>query len=189
VWEGITDYQMTIEAHEVLGDDSADSELHYAFKRPERARLDVITGNNSGATVLLEPGNRVEAYKRGFALFRKHGDVYDKDLTSLRGNSIRNPIFGDVIDCFNAHKSDLRQSVGPVVDGEATDEVALPYANVTCPDDPAADRGVITLDVLDIARDTGLIVMRKRYIGTEVVERWEISDYKVNEGLTEDQLT
>ena len=188
-WNGVTDYSMTIDAHEVLGVDSADSELHYAFKRPDRARLDVLKGNQSGSTVVLDDdGDTVTAYMRAFPLFRKRGGVRDKDLTSLRGNGILMSNVGNLIACYGAHKDELRQFTGPSIDGEATDEVALPYAHVSCLADPDADRGTVTLDVIDIARDSGLIVLRNRYVGTEVVERWEITDYKINSGLGDDDL-
>lgn len=189
-WSTVTDYSMTIDAHEVLGDDSADNELHYAFKRPDRARLDVISGHQSGSTVVLDDGgDTVTAYMRAFPLFKKHGSVRDKDLTSLRGNGILMSNIDNLIACFGAHRRELHQVAGPVVEGEPTDEVLLPYEHVTCDADPDADRGIVTLDAIDVARDTGLIVMRKRYVGAEVVERWEISDYKLNSGLGDDDLS
>ena len=188
-WNGISDYTMTIEAHEVLGQESADSELHYAFKKPNRARMDVIKGNNSGSTVYFEPPNKLTAYMRSFSVFKKHGEVREKDLTSLRGNSILNPNIGDVIACWSAHAGLMRQTEGPLVNGQQTDLISLPVAKITCPDDAAADRGVVTFDEIYIARDSGLIVMRKRYAGREILERWEITDYKLNTGLTDDDLT
>jgi hypothetical protein len=188
-WNGVVDYTMTIEAHEVLGEDSADSELHYAFKRPNRARLDVLKGLQSGSTMVLDDsGDTVTAYMRAFPVFKKHGGAHDKDLTSLRGNGILMPNVANLIACYAGHRDELRQIEGPVVDGHATDEVELPYANVTCTADADGDRGVVTLDVIDIARDTGYIVMRKRYVGNEIVERWEITDYKINSGLGDDDL-
>jgi len=188
MWTSVSDYSMTIDAHEVLGDQTADSELHYAFKRPDQARLDVLKGLKSGSTMVLDGVDRVVAYYRRFSFFKKHGDAREKDLTSLRGNGILNPNFGDLVACFGAHKDELRQTDGPAVDGEATDEVALSYQHDDCPVDSATDRGTITLDVLDIARDTGLVVARKRYAGNEVVESWQLSDFKINSGLTDADL-
>ena len=103
-WAGIQDYSMTIDAHEVLGDASGEAELHYAFKRPDRARLDVIKGAHSGSTVVWDGGERVTAYKRVFSLFKIHPDVHDDRITSLRGNGIQTGNLGDVVACFAAHR-------------------------------------------------------------------------------------
>jgi outer membrane lipoprotein-sorting protein len=187
-WDGIQDYTVTIEAHEVLGDESAESELHYAFRRPDHARLDVLRGLRSGSTMVWDGGDRVTAYKRGLSFFKMHGDVRDKNLTSLRGNGILNPNIGDVLACFAANKDQLREHEGPEIDGKPTDEIELPYRDVICPDDPPADRGAVTLDVVDVDRDSGLAVMRKRFVGDLVVERWELRDYQINSGLSDRDL-
>ena len=52
---------------------------------------------------------------------------------------------------------------------------------MSCPDDPVSDKGV-TLDVLDVSKKTGLILMRRRYEGDQVVERWQLKDYKIDPG-------
>jgi hypothetical protein len=186
-WNGLTDYSMTIDAHEVLGDQAADSELHYAFKRPNQARLDVLKGLKSGSTMVLDGTDRVTGYYRRLSFFKTHGGAQDKNLTSLRGNGILNPNLGEIVSCFGAHRDELRQSQGPEVDGQPTDEIALPYEHVDCPSDSATDRGTITLDVLDISRD-GLVMERKRYAGSEAVETWMLSGYKLNSGLTDSDL-
>jgi hypothetical protein len=187
-WGGVTDYAVTIDAHEVLGDQTADNEMRYAFKRPDSARLDVLKGRKSGSTIVLDGGDRVTAYYRRLSFFKMHGDARDKNLTSLRGNGILNPNFGDLVACFAAHKDQLRQMEGPTISGEPTDEIALSYQHVDCPNDSTTDRDTITLDVIDITRDTGLIVMRKRYVGDDVVELWQLSDYKINSGLSDADL-
>jgi hypothetical protein len=187
-WNALHDYSVTIDAHEVLGDRSDDAELIYSFRKPDRARLDVITGTKAGSTIVWDGGPRVTAYKRSFSLFKMHSDAWDPSLTSLRGNGILSPDMGDLVECFGAHRSELREGPGPVIDGEATDALALPYKDVVCPDDPPNDRGVVTLDEIDISRTTGLILMRTRFAGDEIVERWELKDYKVDTGLSDAAL-
>lgn len=187
LWAGIAGYSITIRAHEVRGDRSEDSELRYTFVRPDRARLDVVRGPQSGATiVLVGPGDAVVAYHRGLSILKLHGNAHEELLTSLRGNGILTPSFGDVIACFAAHRGELREMSGPAIAGRPTDRIELPYAGVACPDDSAVDRGTVTLDAIDIARDTGLIVRRERYAGSEVVERWDISDYTIHSGFRDD---
>ncbi len=186
-WATLHEYSVTIQAHEVLGDRSSDHELHYAFRKPHEARLDVVAGTKSGSTILWDGSDRVTAYRRALSFFKMHGGVRDVDLTSLRGNGILNPNMGDVVACFQAHRERLEERPGPTVGDEATDEVALPYTNVSCPDDSSVDKAV-TLDVLDLSKRTGLIVMRKRYVGDQVVEHWELKDYKIDTNLTDADL-
>jgi hypothetical protein len=178
-WNALHGYSVTIDAHEVLGEQTADSELRYAFTKPSHAELDVLAGNKSGSTILWDGGDRVVAFRRAMSFFKMHGSVRDRDLTSLRGNSIVSPNMGDLIACFGAHRDALREREGPVVDGQETEEVVLPYSGISCPDDSPADRA-ITLDELDISRKSGLIVMRKRFEGDAMVERWELKDYKLD---------
>lgn len=186
-WKNLHDYSVTIEAHEVLGDRSSDHELHYAFRKPHEARLDVIKGTKSGSTILWDGGDRVTAYRRGLSFFKMHGGAHDVDLTSLRGNGILNPDEGDVIACLDAHRDRIRERDGPVIDGDATDELAFSVATISCPNDPATDKDV-TLDVIDVSKRTGLVVLRKRYVGKDVVERWELKDFKIDSGLTDADL-
>jgi hypothetical protein len=179
-WAHLHDYSVTIEAHEVLGTESDDHELRYMFRKPDHARLDVLAGTKSGSTIVWNGGDTVIAYRRNLSLFKMHGNVRQKDLTSLRGNSILSPNMGDIIACFEQHRDAIHEHDGPVVDGEATDEVALTYADISCPDDSPSDRGV-TLDVIDVSKKTGLALLRRRYEGDEIVERWQLRDYKLDE--------
>jgi hypothetical protein len=41
---------------------------------------------------------------------------------------------------------------------------------------------------VDVDRDSGLAVMRKRFVGDLVVERWELRDYQINSGLSDRDL-
>jgi hypothetical protein len=187
VWTGLHDYSVTIQEREVLGTQSSEHVLHYAFQKPSRARVDVISGTKSGTTIVWNGGDRVIAYRRNLSFFKKHGGVRDRDLTSLRGNSILSADLGDIVACFGEHRAALIERDGPSIEDEATEEVALPYTGVSCQDDSESDRAV-TLDVLDLSRRTGLILMRTRYEGDEVVERWLLSDYRIDPGLTDADL-
>jgi hypothetical protein len=82
----------------------------------------------------------------------------------------------------------VTQSDGPLIAGEPTAEFALAYRGFSCPDDPVADRDSVTLDVLDVSRNTGSIVRRTRYAGGEIVERLGLEDFKMNAGLDDAEL-
>ncbi len=187
-WQSIHDYSVTIDAHEEMGDQSDEHELRYLFVKPDHARLDVVSGTKSGTTIVWNGGDSVVAYRRSMSFFKIHGNVRQKDLTSLRGNGVLSPDLGDLVACFGDHRDALQVGEGPVVDGEPTDEISLPYKDVTCPDDPPVDRGAVTLDVLDLSRKSGMIVERRRYAGDEVVERWSLKDYSIDSGLTDADL-
>jgi len=179
-WNALRDYSVTIDAYEVLGNVTDQHEMFYAFRKPGHARLDVVKGARSGSTIIWDGGERVTAFKRSLSFFKMHADAWDKNLTSLRGNGILSPNMGAIVACFDAHREALHERTGPVLDGDATIEIELPYTDVVCPYDSAADRGVITRDVLDVSESSGLILQRMRYQGNDVVERWELSDYKLD---------
>ncbi len=186
-WNQLHDYTMTIDAHEVLGDRTADNVLRYAFRKPDRARLDVVAGTQNGATMVWSGGDRVMGYHRALSLFKMHGDMHDKMLTSLRGNDILSPNLGDIVDCFGKHRDRIQEREGPQVEGEATTELRLPYTDITCPNDPPADKDV-TLDVLDVSKRTGFIVERERFAGETLVEHWQLKDFKADIGLADADL-
>ena len=186
-WNRLHDYTVTIDSHEVLGDQISDNEMVYWFRKPDRARLDVLAGHQSGTTMVWAGGEDVTGYRRSLSLFKIHRDMHDKMLTSLRGNTILTPDLGAILDCFSKYRDRLREREGPSIDGEATSEITLPYADVSCPNDPVADR-VVTADVLDLSKRTGYIVERKRFAGDDIVERWTLKDYKVDVGLADTDL-
>ena len=187
-WSQLHDYSVTIDAHEVLGAQTDEHEYWYAFRKPESARLDIVAGSRSGATELWNGGDGIVAYKRAMSFFKKHGHVKDRDLTTLRGNDIMMPNMGDLVACFAAHRDSLQEKAGPEIDGEPTDEILLPYGGVACPDDSDTDRSAVTLDVLDVSRATGLVLIRTRFQGDVPVERFTMKDYKIDSGIDDGTL-
>lgn len=186
-WARLHDYTVTIEAHEVMGERSADNVMRYAFRKPDRARLDVIAGHQSGATMVWSGGDRVVGYRRALSVFKMHGGLHDKMLTSLRGNDILSPSLGEIVKCFATHRDRLQERDGPDVDGDATTELRLPYNDITCANDPPADKEV-TLDVLELSKRTGFVVERERFAGDTLVERWQLKDFKIDSGLADAEL-
>jgi outer membrane lipoprotein-sorting protein len=177
-WSNIHEYSVTINAHEVLGGASQDRVLHYSFRKPAQARLDLMSGGRSVATILWRGGDRVVAYRSGLSFLRIRGNAADPRFTSLRGNGVRTPILGDIVGCFEQHQSRVEEHRGPLVNGEPTDEIVLDRAGVSCANDSAADRA-ITRDVVDVSQG-GTILMRRRYEGAQLVEAWNLSDYQLN---------
>jgi hypothetical protein len=187
-WTALDGYTVTIEAHEVSGDKTADNELRYAFAKPDHVRLEVVSGSQAGGTVLWDGGDRVTAFRRGLSFFKLHPSLHDKNVTSLRGNSVLTPDLGDILSCYGAHRNAVSEGDGPVIDGAETAELKLTYDGFQCPDDPPADRDV-TLDVIDVSKTTGLIVERRRYEGDALVEKWDLKDYRIQGGTLASQTS
>jgi hypothetical protein len=87
-WQHVRDYSVTFDDHEALGAQTDDRKIHYAYRAPDRARLDVLSGTDSGSTIVWAGGNEVVAYRRSIAFFKKRADAHASDLTSIRGNGI-----------------------------------------------------------------------------------------------------
>ncbi len=187
-WAALRDYTANIFSHEQIGDRVSDHTLRYEFRKPDRARLDIISGTRAGVTLIWTGSDAIYAYRRGLSFFKKRGSAVSDELTSIRGNGILTPNIGDIVACFEAHRELVESRPGPNVSGNATDEIALPYAGISCPDDSPLDRRTITLDVLDLDPASGLIVERRRYAGTELVERWIVSSRAVDTNIPDGEF-
>jgi hypothetical protein len=184
-WTLVNDYVVTIETMETLGTKTTHSVLEYSFRKPDRAKLEVLRGTSAGAVLVWEGGTDVTAYKRGFfSAFKLHLDIQDPRVTSLRGNGVLSPDLGEILACFSAHRSDVNVEPGPEIAGAATEAIALTYAGFTCPQDSSIDR-VVTRDVLDVSIATGIAVHRERYAGSTLVESYDLQSYSVNKGLAD----
>jgi len=185
-WSHVHDYTVTIEARETLATRTQVRTLHYAFRAPDRSRMEVVAGPDTGGVLVWHGGSEVTAYRRGFPLIKIHADGHSPRVTSMRGNGAFNSDFGRVVACFEAHRGAVTEESGPLVDGKPTTAMTLTYAGFTCPDDPAHDRAV-TRDVLYIDPD-GKLAMRERFEGTTSVERWILRDLRIDPGVTDDEL-
>jgi len=185
-WSPVRDFSVTIDAFEASGARTQSQRLHYEFRTPEHARLEILDGPARGSIVVWNgTGQKATAFHRGFGLFKLRADVRDPRLTSLRGNGVLTPNFGPLIDCFAAHRSHISEMSGPKVEDESTEAIVLAYAGFTCPNDSADDRDV-TRDVLYVAHSSGFPVLRERFAGETLVERWILHDLKVDVELCDE---
>ncbi|MDQ2858979.1 MAG: hypothetical protein M3R53_10065 [Candidatus Eremiobacteraeota bacterium] len=187
-WALVTDYVVTIDTLETKGAVSSRSMVRYSFRKPDRARLEVIDGNNRGGVVVWQGGAEATAYKRGiFSIAKIHADLSDKRIQSLRGNGVLTPDLTVALACFAAHRSDVHTEPGPVIAGERTETVELRYARFSCPMDSPIDAD-ITRDVLRVSERTGAVIRRERYEGQSLVESYDLKDLMVNPGLGDDDF-
>ena len=186
-WSHVHDYTVTIDAREVLGKKTDNRVLHYAFRAPDDARLEVISGQSRGGIVVWHGGNQVLAYRRGVVSFVKvHMDARDPRVSTLRGNGVLTPNLGHLLACFDRHRDAVREANGPALDGKPTTAVTLTYDGFTCPDDSAQDRAV-TRDVLYVDSN-GIPVMRERFEGATLVEHWVLRDVRIDPGVEDSEL-
>jgi outer membrane lipoprotein-sorting protein len=183
-WSHVNTYSVTIEASEHLGARSQRQVLRYSYRRPDRARIEVVDGAGRGGVVLWYGDDRATAYRRGLKLLKLRVGAEDGRVTSLRGNGVLTPNFDAILSCFVENRSRVSESPGPILDGAPTIAITLANGGLHCAGDSATDRGV-TRDVLYVSRKTSLPVQRERYVGAELVERWELRDLRLNPGLTD----
>jgi len=183
-WSHVQDYSLTIDAREFRQGRSQQEILRYSYRRPNRARLEILDGPQRGAVVVWFGDERATAYRRGLRLFKLRLAPSDERVTSLRGNGVLTPSFDALLACFADHRSRVTEGPGPRVDGIPTVAIALEYAGFMCPTDSPFDRDV-TRDVLYVSSKTNLPVLRERYAAEQLVERWELRDLRLNSGLTD----
>ncbi len=187
-WATIDDYTATIVAHEVDGSQTDDRTMRFWFRKPDRAKLVMTGGGSKGSILLWTGGTKARVHAASFPFLPLVLDINSGAIVSLRGNNMLRPDLTPTVDCFVAHKEAVREGAGPDVDGHPTQTLTLEVpAGIGCDGDPPRDRDV-TKDVLTITRDTGVIVLRERYAGPTLVERWQLKDVRINAGLTDDDF-
>lgn len=173
----VNDYTATVAVHETDGKNTDDHVYAFAFKKPTSAKIDVLSGSNKGGGIVWNGGDKVKGH-RGGMLSGIHLtlDLHDKQVVSLRGDSIDTGTIPAMLDRFKQIKGDITEGTGPAIDGTPTDAVTLKVA------DPAADKGV-TREVLYLSKATHLPVRRDRYTGDAIVKSETFSNLKTNVGL------
>jgi outer membrane lipoprotein-sorting protein len=173
----VNDYTATIAVHEVDGKNADDHVYAYAFKKPTSAKIDVLSGSNKGGGIVWTGGDKVKGH-RGGMLSGIHLtlDLHDKQVVSLRGDSIDTGTIPAMLDRFKQVKGDVTEGPGMTIDGTPTDAVTLKVA------DPIADKGV-SREVLYLSKTTHLPVRRDRFAGDALVKSEVFTNLKTNVGL------
>jgi hypothetical protein len=184
-WASIDDYTATIVAHEVDGDRVEDRTMHFWFRKPDRAKLQMIGGGGPSSVLLWKGGSNVRV-KVGF--FTLSFDLHSSTINSIRGNTMLRPDLTSTLACFQSHRDAVKEATGPEVGGKPTHTLTLAIpGGLGCPGDSATDHDV-DRDVLTLRDDDNLVVLRERYVGPSVVEHWELHDVRTNVGLPDDEF-
>lgn len=175
----INDYTMTVKAHEVKGTATQDRVYHYAFKRPNSAKVDIVSGDGAGSGGVWKGGDVVKGHKKVlFFTGSRVVPLHDPQATSLRGYTIPDGLMQNEVDKYKSIKGDLTQKNGPDIDGGPTDEIDLDVA------DPSANDGVTKMTIF-LSKSTHFPVRQIRYAGERTVAQTDFSEIKTNAGLTD----
>ena len=175
----VNDYTVTVRAHEIKDGRMQDRTYHYAFKRPNFAKTDIVAGDGAGSGGVWRGGTQVHGHlKIGPFTFGKQVDLHDSRAVSLRGYTIPEGLLQNEVDKYRTIKGDLTERGGPELDGAATIVLELH------PADPAANDG-ITRMVIYLNKATHFPVRQIRYQGNTSVADETFLDLKTNVGLTD----
>jgi hypothetical protein len=148
-------------------------EISYDGRIPEET-VHVLAGNGAGSTVTWRSGDRVSVRPPGVLRMVSIGmNVRDGRILSPRGNDVRNAIFSRVVDCIAEHADQVKVERTAAVQ---TFTIRNP-AGVHC----GAEDGdkAVTVDRVTISAEDEHPMMRERFAGDTLVERWVMRDLKV----------
>ena len=174
----IDDYTSTVVVHETAGGHTEDRTYIVRFKKPALERIDIAAGPGKGSGVVWLGGDQVKGH-RGGLLSGLHltFDLHDKQVTSLRGDTVSSTTIPAMLDDFTTIKGTVSQAAGPQIAAGDSVAVTLDVA------DPANDDGV-SREVLYLSTATDLPVRRERFAGSDLVKSENFTDMKFNVGLT-----
>lgn len=175
----VSDYTVTVHAHEVKGDRTQDRVYHYWFKRPNLAKTQIVSGDNSGSGGVWNGGDKVSGHQGGMLSFiHLKISIHDPRATSLRGYTIPDGLLQNEVGKYKDTKGELTQRPGPTINGVPTEELDLKIA------DPAANDN-ITRCAIYLSKETHWPVRQVRWEGDKIVSDTQFSDLKTNVGLTD----
>jgi outer membrane lipoprotein-sorting protein len=174
-WAKIQDYTVSLKVHEALGSQTQDRTYDYWFLKPHYAKTAITSGDGRGGGGVWVGGDQVSGHQGGVISFiHLKVDLHDRRATSLRGYTLPDGLFPNTVERYRTIKGTLSERNGPVVNGEATDEVELKIAN------PTND---VTRMLLYLSKTTHMPVRQLRYAGDKVVTDETWSNFHPNVGL------
>jgi len=164
-WTAVTAYNATITVFEQSGIKVQTVIFKYTFRKPSTVTVGVIGGPNNGVSLLWTGGTTVSAHRSGLAsAFKETLSLHDPKVTTIRGSSIDQLSFGQVLAHGQQTPGKISQRPGPLINEVATDAVTL------IPARPAADAGY-TREVIEISRPTHLPLRILGYQGSTLVRK------------------
>ena len=148
-------------------------EISYDGRVPVET-VHVLAGNGAGSIVVWRDGDRVTVRPPGVLHAVALGmNVRDPRLLSPRKNDVRNAIFSRVADCVAAHAADVTVERS----GEHETFVIREPAGVKCGAEDGDD--AVTVDRVTVSAVDGHPIMRERYAGEVLLEKWVMRDLRL----------
>jgi outer membrane lipoprotein-sorting protein len=173
-WDGVTAYSATITVFEQQGVKVQNVIFKYTFRKPSTVTVDVVGGPNNGASLLWTGGATVSAH-RGSGLmgaFKKTLSLHDPQITTIRGSSIDELSFAQILAHAQQTSGPISQGPGLTINGVATDAVTL------IPTHPTTNAGY-TREVIEISRTTHFPLRVLGYEGPTLVRKIDFVDVKL----------
>ncbi len=174
----ISDYTVTLHAHEVLGNQSQDRVYSYWFKKPHQAKTLIVSGDGNGSGGVWNGGDQVSGHQGGFlSRFHLKVDLHDHRAVSIRGYTIPDGLFQNLVAQYTHIPGTLTEKGGPTIGGQATSEIDLRPAN-------PSTAGGATRMIMYLSKSTHMPVRQIRYDGDKLLTDETWTDLKTNVGLT-----
>lgn len=175
----INDYTVTLHAHEVAGSQTQDRVYSYWFKKPHEAKTLIVSGDGNGSGGVWNGGDQVSGHQGGFlSRFHLKVDLHDRRAVSLRGFTIPDGLFANLVAQYTHINGSLSEKSGPTIDGQATNEIDLRPAN-------PSEAGGATRMIMYLSKSTRMPVRQIRYAGDTLLTDESWTDLKTNVGLTD----
>lgn len=161
---GLGSYTTDVFVREINHGRGHDRSLTIAYKRPGFVKMTIVDGSSAGSEIAWRGEGKAKLRRLGL-LQRLPAATVDKNAPALafaNGEPITAALFSSVVDAFDPASGTIVQSVGPVIDGLATDDVTESFTQTA----PAkAMRLVVTFE-----RGTHLPVRLLRYVDDTLVQ-------------------
>ncbi|MEO6913832.1 MAG: hypothetical protein ABI182_07425 [Candidatus Baltobacteraceae bacterium] len=178
----INDYTVMLHAHEVLGNQTQDRVYSYWFRKPHEAKTLIVSGDGSGGGGVWNGGNQVSGHQGGFlSHFHLKVDLHDHRAVSLRGYTIPDGLFQNLVAQYTQIGGALTEKGGPTIDGQATSEIDLRPA-------APSEAGGATRMIMYLSKSTHMPLRQIRYAGDNVLTDESWTDLKTNVGLTQNDF-
>lgn len=178
----VNDYTCKIHSHEVKGSQTQTRVYIYSFMKPHFAKTLIESGDGQGSGGVWSGGNTVSGHQGGIlAGLHLNVDLHDPRATSLRGFTIPDGLFQNIVGLYETTPGTLTQVPGGKVGGVLTDRVELKPSN------PSAADGITDM-IIYLSQETHMPVRQILYSGSTIVLDQSITDLKLNTGLTQNDF-
>jgi hypothetical protein len=173
-WTEVSAYSATMTTFEQNGARVQNMVFKYTFRKPSIVTVDIVGGPNNGVSLQWTGGATLSAHKgSGFlGIFKKTFALHDPEITTIRGSSIDEVSFAQILALVQETPGAVSQEAGPTIDNEPTDSVTL------IPTRPASIAGY-TREVVAISRVTHFPMRLVAYQGAALVRKVEFADVKL----------